>query len=111
MRRVALKYAEVRSRYDAKRKREQAKQEAALRKSKKKVAGESKQKSKKKKSASEPAPAPAPVPQRQPPPSAMDPQATREAVARISGDRVQPQMLRIYEMFYKRGVLDKLTQD
>ena len=111
MRRVALKYAEVRSRYDAKRKREQAKQEAALRKSKKKVAGESKQKSKKKKSASEPAPAPAPVPQRQPPPSAMDPQATRKAVARIAGDRVQPKMLKIYEMFYKRGVLDKLTQD
>ncbi|KAL1726187.1 hypothetical protein EV714DRAFT_287384 [Schizophyllum commune] len=109
MRRVALKYAEIRSRYDAKKKREQAKQKEALRKSKKKVAGESKQKSKKKKSA--PEPASAPVPQRQPPPSAMDPQATREAVARISGDRVQPQMLRIYEMFYKRGVLDKLTQD
>ncbi|KAL1664146.1 hypothetical protein GGF50DRAFT_127439 [Schizophyllum commune] len=82
---------------------------AALRESKKKVSGESKQKSKKKKSA--PQPAPAPVTQRQPPPSAMDPQATREAVARISGDRVQPQMLRIYEMFYKRGVLNKLTQD
>ena len=109
MRRVALKHAEIRSRYDAKKKREQAKQKAELRKSKKKVAGESKQKSKKKKSA--PEPAPAPVPQRQPPPSSMDPQATREAVARISGDRVQPQMLRIYEMFYKRGVLDKLTQD
>ena len=58
MRRVALKYAKVRSRYDAKKKREQAKQKAALRKSKKKVAG----KSKKKKSASEPVPAPAPVP-------------------------------------------------
>ncbi|KAL1673623.1 hypothetical protein EV122DRAFT_294033 [Schizophyllum commune] len=109
MRRVALKHAEIRSRFDAKQKREQAKQKEALRKSKKKVAGESKQKSKKKKSA--PEPAPAPVPQRQPPPSAMDPQATREAVARISGDRVQPQMLKIYEMFYKRGVLDKLTQD
>ncbi|KAI5834358.1 hypothetical protein K523DRAFT_369169 [Schizophyllum commune Tattone D] len=109
MRGVALKHAEIRSRLDAKKKREQAKQREALRKSKKKVAGESKQKSKKKKSA--PEPAPAPVPQRQPPPSAMDPQATLEAVARISGDRVQPQMLRIYEMFYKRGVLDKLTQD
>ncbi|KAL1752128.1 hypothetical protein FB107DRAFT_293375 [Schizophyllum commune] len=109
MRRVALKHAEIRSRYDAKKKREQAKQKVALRKSEKKVAGESKQKSKKKKSALEPAPAP--VPERQPPPSVMDPQATREAVARISGDRVQPKMLKIYEMFYKRGVLDKLTQD
>ncbi|KAL1689760.1 hypothetical protein GGG16DRAFT_126226 [Schizophyllum commune] len=109
MRRVALKHAEIRSRYDAKQKRERAKKKAALRESKKKVAGESKQKSKKKNSA--PEPAPAPVPQRQPPPSATDPQATLEAVARISGDRVQPQMLRIYEMFYKRGVLDKLTQD
>ncbi|KAI5891963.1 uncharacterized protein SCHCODRAFT_02577687 [Schizophyllum commune H4-8] len=109
MRRIALMHVEIRSRYDVKQKKKQAEKVATLRKSKKKVAGESKQKSNKKKSASKPAPTP--VPQRQPPPSATHPQATREAVARISGDRMQPQMLRIYEMFYKRGVLDKLTKD